>query len=452
MSKVDFDHGKTFTNIIQTALPMLVAQLLNLLYNIVDRIYIGRIEGIGTAALGAVGLCFPIIIIINGFTNMFGMGGSPLFSMEMGRGDHKKAAEILNTAIRQFVVTGTIIMVVGEVFSVPLLTLFGATAGEIPLALPYLRVYLIGTLFLMLATGGNPYINAEGYSTFGMMTVMIGAAANLILDPLFIFGLHMGIVGAAVATVLSQFLSFCFVVWFFKSNKNDYRIVMPQRGQKWFPHGGEIASLGVAPFIMQCTNSLVQIACNHVLMAFGGATYISIMTIVSSVRSIVDTPVLAVTNGSSPVISYNYGARRPKKVRKAIGMMILLAFPYTIVMWLVIRLWPDMLIRIFTTDQALRTATVPALHLYFYAFIFQSFQYAGQNVFKSLGKKKEAIFFSLFRKVIMVVPLTYALPYLFHMGTDGVFIAEPISNFVGGLACFITMLATVLPELKRMEE
>ncbi len=447
MKKVDFENGTITHNILQTAFPMLIAQVLNLLYSIVDRIYIGRIPGAGTEALGAVGLCFPVILLVTGFTNMFGMGGAPLFSMALGERNCEKAQQIQNTAMRLLVLCAAGIILIGEIFGGPILLLFGATRAELPMALSYLQIYLAGTLFIMVSTGMNAYINAQGFSVIGMVSVTIGAVANLILDPVFIFGLGMGVQGAAAATVLAQLLSFVFVMSFLLGKKNE----LPIRFGTKLPYAGEIASLGLAPFIMQVTNSLVQIACNSVLMEYGGALYVSVMTIVSSVRSILDAPVMAITDGASPAISYNYGAARPGNVRKAIRVMMFLALPYTILIWGLVMLFPSFFVRIFSDAPEILEDASRALHLYFFAFVFQSFQYSGQTVFKALNKKGKAIFFSLFRKVILVVPLTLLLPRLAGLGTDGVFMAEPVSNVVGGLACFVTMLATVLPELSRMD-
>lgn len=453
MKQVDFENGKIAQNIARTAFPMLIAQVLSLLYSIVDRIYIGRIPQEGTSALGAVGLCFPVIILITGFTNMFGMGGSPLFSMELGRGNKEKAETIMNTSFRLLVVTALVIMAAGEVFAEPLLRLFGASDNAIDYSVVYLRIYLTGTLFSMVTTGMNPFINAQGFPGIGMLSVVVGAVLNLILDPLFIFVLEMGVGGAAVATVISQGCSVIVVARCLFGKKLEQRIHFRKvsRIRDYFPFAGDIVGLGTAPFIMQCTNSLVQIACNSVLMTFGGEIYVSIMTIVSSVRQILDTPVMAVVEGTSPIISYNYGARRATNVRKAIAIMMAVTVPYTLIVWIMILWRPEMFISIFSSDKTLLSDAVPALHLYFFAYIFQALQYSGQTVFKALNKKKQAVFFSLFRKVVMVIPLTYLFPYVFGFGAEGVFMAEPVSNIIGGLACFITMLCIVLPELKQMD-
>ena len=453
MKQVDFENGKIAQNIARTAFPMLIAQVLSLLYSIVDRIYIGRIPGEGTSALGAVGLCFPVIILITGFTNMFGMGGSPLFSMELGRGNKEKAETIMNTSFRLLVVTALVIMAAGEVFAEPLLRLFGASDNAIGYSVVYLRIYLTGTLFSMVTTGMNPFINAQGFPGIGMLSVVVGAVLNLILDPFFIFVLEMGVGGAAVATVISQGCSVIVVARCLFGKKLEQRIYFRKvsRIRDYFPFAGDIVGLGTAPFIMQCTNSLVQIACNSVLMTFGGEIYVSIMTIVSSVRQILDTPVMAVVEGTSPIISYNYGARQAANVRKAIAIMMAVTVPYTFIVWIMILWRPEMFISIFSSDKTLLSDAIPALHLYFFAYIFQALQYSGQTVFKALNKKKQAVFFSLFRKVVMVIPLTYLFPYVCGFGAEGVFMAEPVSNIIGGLACFITMLCIVLPELKKME-
>lgn len=453
MKRIDFENGTVTGNIIGAAMPMLVAQILNLLYNIVDRIYIARIPEVGTAALGAVGLCFPLIVIISAFANLFGSGGAPLFSIFRGKKEEQQAIHIMNTSFSMLCFSAVILMVIGLTFAHPLLTLFGASKAALTYAVPYMMIYLIGTLPSMIAVGMNPFINAQGYSVIGMSSVAIGAVANLLLDPLFIFALGFGVCGAAIATVISQCLSAVFVL-IFLTKKAELKVRFLRRNElsQSLNYAKNIISLGTAGFIMQLTNSLVTICCNNVLSVTGGDIYISVMTIVSSVRQLVETPIYAINEGTSPILSYNYGAGRPSRVRKAGIVMGIMIFGYTAVMWSLIILAPGALIQVFSSDATLIQDSIPALKQYFAAFIFMDLQYIGQTVFKSLNKKKQAIFFSLLRKVFIVVPLTYLMPYAMHMGTAGVFLAEPMSNIIGGSLCFITMLCTVLPELKRMEK
>ena len=453
MKRIDFEHGTVTGNILGAALPMLVAQILNLLYNIVDRIYIARIPNIGTAALGAVGLCFPLIVVITAFSNLFGSGGAPLFSIYRGKGEPQRAANVMNTSFTMVCVCAVVLMAVGFIFARPLLVLFGASTDALVYAYPYLMIYLIGTLPSMIATGMNPFINAQGYSTIGMTSVAVGAVANLLLDPLFIFVLGFGVQGAAIATVISQALSAVFVfVFLTRKSELKVRFLKKEEFSECIGYAKNIVSLGTAGFIMQLTNSLVSICCNNILSDVGGDIYISVMTIVSSVRQLVETPIYAMNEGTSPILSYNYGACRPARVRKAMAVMSTMILGYTAVMWSIIILFPSALIGIFSSDAALMQDAVPALKQYFAAFICMDFQYIGQTVFKSLNKKKQAIFFSLLRKVFIVVPLTYMMPYMFYMGTSGVFLAEPVSNIIGGTLCLVVMLCTVLPELKRMEK
>lgn len=453
MKKIDFENGTITDNILSASIPMLVAQLLNLLYNVVDRIYIARIPHIGTTAIGAVGICFPVIVIITAFANLFGSGGTPLFSIYRGRKKNKEAALIMDTSFSMLCAGAFILMSCGLLFSKQILIVFGASDSTIVYAYPYMMIYLIGTIPSMLALGLNPYINAQGYSTTGMISVAIGAVLNFILDPLFIFVFGLGVKGAAAATVISQCFSAMFTIYFL-THKSELKMRFLKKNElaECADYAKNIISLGTAGFIMQVTNSLVTICCNNVLAVTGGDIYISVMTIVSSVRQLVDTPIHAINEGSSPVISYNYGAGKPTRIRKAIAVLSIMTLAYTAVMWSIIIFAPGALISIFSSDSSLLSDAIVALKQYFAAFIFMDLQYIGQTVFKSLNKKKHAIFFSLLRKVIIVVPLTYIMPYTFNMGTTGVFLAEPVSNVIGGSICFITMLCTVLPELKRMAE
>lgn len=395
MKRIDFENGNITGNILNAAVPMLAAQILTLLYNIVDRIYIARIPDIGTAALGAVGLCFPLIIIITAFANLFGSGGSPLFSINRGMGEKNKAQIIINTAFSMLCICAAAIMIIGLVSARPLLILFGASQDALVYAYPYMMIYLIGTIPSMLATGMNPFINSQGYALTGMLSVTIGAVANLILDPVFIFALNYKIVGAAIATVISQCLSAGFVIYFLRK-RSEYKISFLgwKKLREYSEYAKNIISLGTSGFIMQLTNSIVSICCNNVLSVTGGDVYISVMTIVSSVRQMVETPIFAIVEGSSPIISYNYGARRPKRVKCAIITMACMALVYTVLMWIVIINVPEFLIGIFSSSKEILVDAVPAMKLYFAAFIFMLLQYTGQTVFKSLNKKKQAIFFS----------------------------------------------------------
>ena len=445
MKRVDFENGKTLNNILATALPMLVAQIINLLYNIVDRIYIARIPEIGTVALGAVGLCFPIVILTTAFTNMFGSGGAPLFSIARGQKNEERAREIQNTSFFLLIVTGIILIIVGEIFGRPILAAFGTSEAAMVYALPYLRIYMLGTIFSMISTGMNPFITAQGYAVIGMTTIVVGAAANIILDPIFIFVFGLGPEGAAIATVISQALSAIYVLRFFFGDRCTYnlKIMSASEIKNCGKTARSIIGLGTAAFIMQFTNAMVSVSCNSVLSNVGGDLYVSVMTMVNSARQMMETPILAISEGTSPIISYNYGARRFDKIKRSIAIMVAMEFGYTFIVWMFIRMFPAAVIGIFSNDKTILADAIPAFNLYFSTFIFMTFQHSGQVVFKSLGRKGHAIFFSLFRKAFIVVPLTYILPYFFHMGTDGVFAAEPISNVIGGTACFVTMLFTV---------
>ncbi len=454
MKRTDFENGNTLNNILATAIPMLVAQIINLLYNIVDRIYIARIPDIGTVALGAVGLCFPIVILVTAFTNMYGSGGAPLYSISRGQKDGERAGQILNMAFFLLLSTGIVLTILGEAFGKPVLTMFGTSDAAMVYALPYLRIYLLGTVFSMIATGLNPFITAQGYAMVGMTTILIGALANIILDPIFIFVMGLGIEGAAIATVISQAISAVYVLRFFLGNRCEQKLrVMPfEEIKQNIASARQIIGLGSAAFIMQFTNAMVQVSCNSVLADVGGDIYVSIMTMVNSARQMMETPILAISEGTSPIISYNYGARRFDRIKSAIKIMVFISLIYTFVVWLFIRLFPALIIGIFSSDKTILADAIPAFNLYFAAFIFMTFQHSGQSTFKSLGLKKHAIFFSLFRKVVIVVPLTYILPYAFKMGTDGVLAAEPISNVIGGTACFVTMLFTVRKMAKESEQ
>lgn len=445
--QTDFSHGSVYRNILEVAVPMTFAQLLNLLYNIVDRMYIGRIPEVGTLALTGVGLCFPIITLITAFTYLFGNGGAPLCAMERGRGNDEEAEKLMGNTFTMLLITGVILMVIGFVFYKPILYLFGASDVTFPYAGEYITVYLFGTLFVMISLGMNPFINSQGFGNMGMLTVLLGAVMNIVLDPLFIFVFGMGVRGAAVATVLSQFISAAWVLRFLTGKRAVLHLKKEGMKIQW-RRVRNIMALGVSGFIMAFTNSLVQIICNATLQVYGGDLYVGIMTVLNSVREIFTMPVMGLTNGASPVMSYNYGERAYGRVKKAIGFITVVCAAYTLVAWGILQVIPEFFIHLFNSEPELVSKGVPALHIYFFGFVFMALQFSGQSVFVALGKARKATFFSLFRKVIIVVPLTILLPMLDSLGVDGVFWAEPISNLLGGCACFFTMLLTVLPELK----
>ena len=447
--QTDFSTGSVRRNILEVAVPLTAAQLLNLLYNIVDRIYIGMIPEVGQMALGGLGLCFPIIMMVTAFTNLFG-GGSPLCGIARGAGDEKEAERIMGNAFVMLVLSGAVLMAVGLVFHKPILYLFGASDVTYQYAADYIVIYLLGTIPVMIALGMNPYINSQGFPKIGMMTVFLGAFVNIVLDPLFIFVFRMGVRGAATATALSQLLSAVWVLKFLTGRQAALRLKKDSLKLSAV-RVKNIMALGLSSFVMAFTNSLVQVTCNSTLQQFGGDMYISIMTILNSIREIAQTPANGLTSGSSPVLSFNYGERQYKKVRQGIWFTAWVCIIYTLIIWGLIFLFPKIFIGIFNRDAALLEKAVPAIHVYFFGFFMMALQFSGQNAFTALGKAKYAVFFPMLRKVVIVVPLTLILPRVGGLGVMGVFLAEPISNFIGGTACFVTMLRTVMPELKKEE-
>lgn len=445
--KNDFSRGSVIKNILNLALPMTLAQLVNVLYNIVDRIYIGRIPDNATLSLTGLGLCLPMITIVIAFANLFGMGGAPLCSISRGRGDLKEAEHIMGNSFALMLGTGIVLTALGLLFKKPLLYLFGASDSTFPFADEYITIYLCGSVFVMLGLGMNSFINSQGFGRVGMMTVCLGAAANIVLDPIFIFVLKMGIQGAAIATVISQFLSTAWIVAFLCGKKTILKL-KPACFRLKARRVREIIGLGLSGFTMAITNSGVQIMCNASLQFYGGDLYVGVMTVINSIREVISMPVNGLTNSAQPVMGFNYGAKEYGRVRTAIKFTSATCIIYTTVAWLLLYLFPEFFIRIFNNDADLVMAAIPSIHIYFFGFFMMSLQFAGQSVFVALGKSKYAVFFSLLRKAFIVIPLTLLLPRILGLNTTGVFLSEPISNFIGGAACFITMLLTVWPELK----
>jgi len=448
--KNDFSKGSVVKNILNLAVPMTLAQLINVLYNIVDRIYIGRIPDHATLSLTGIGLSLPMITMVTAFANLFGMGGAPLCSIERGRGNLEEAEKIMGNSFSMMMLFGVLLTGFGLLFKKPLLYAFGASDATWPFADAYITIYMLGSIFVMVGLGMNSFINSQGFGRIGMCTVLLGAAANLVLDPIFIFGLDMGIRGAALATVISQALSAAWILWFLTGKKAILRLKLSCMKPE-FKRIKEITALGMSGFTMAITNCTVQVVCNATLQVYGGDLYVGIMTVINSLREVAIMPVHGVTNSAQPVMGFNYGAREYKRVKKAIVFTSVFSIFYTTLAWALLHGFPEFFIRMFNQDPDLIEAGIPALRLYFFGFFMMSLQFAGQAVFVALGKSKQAVFFSIFRKVVIVTPLTLFLPSLLHMGTDGVFIAEPISNFVGGAACFGTMMFTVWRELTRKQ-
>lgn len=434
-------------NIIHMAVPMTVAQLINILYNVVDRMYLGRLPG--HLALTGLGLCLPIISILMGFANLCGMGGAPLCSIHRGRGETDEAERIMGNSFTLLILFGLSLTGLCLAFRRPILYLFGASDLTFPYANDYLTIYILGTVFVMVGLGMNPFINSQGFSRMGMMTVTVGAVVNIVLDPIFIFGMGMGVRGAALATVISQGCSAVWVLRFLTGR----RAILRLRLSALRLHAGRvkrILSLGSSGFAMSMTNSLVQVLCNATLQAWGGELYVGVMTVINSIREVISMPVQGITNGCQPVLGYNYGAGEYRRVRQGIRFTTALTMAYSLVVWLLVLLFPEFLIRIFNNEPDLIAAGIPAFRIYFATFFCMSFQFIGQSVFVGLGQSRQAVFFSLLRKAFIVAPLTLLLPAL-GLGVDGVFLAEPISNVVGGLACLLTMYAVVYRPLGKMK-
>ncbi len=444
-AKNDFSQGSVKRLILAQALPLTLAQAVQLLYNIVDRIYIGHLENIGDIALTGLGITFPVIVIIAAFTSLFGMGGATLFSLARGKGEEDEAENILGNVFALLASSSVLLFVFCYLLREPILFLFGASEESFFYADEYLRIYLFGTVFSMLSTGLNGYINAQGFPRIGMFTTLIGAVINIILDPIFIFGLDMGIRGAALATVISQMLSALWVLRFLTGKKAILKL-KKEKIKISASRTKQIMNLGIPGFVMQGTNSLVTIVCNNQLQSYGGDLYVGIMTVINSVREMISLPVMGISNGAQPVLGFNYGARKNDRVKEGIRFTAILGTVYTLVAWIIVMLIPEFLIGIFSDETETIVTGASMLNIYFFGFVFMAFQFAGQSTFQALGKAKQAIFFSLLRKAIIVVPLTLILPAI-GFGVEGVYLAEPISNALGGLACFFTMYFMIYRKL-----
>lgn len=427
----DFSKGNIPAVVMRMALPLIAAQLVNVLYNVVDRIYIGHIPNVGSMALTGVGIALPVISILSAFAGLFGQGGAPLCSMARGRGDNDEASRVMGNAFSMLLVSSVALGLLTWAFLDPVITVFAAGKEANSYAREYLAVYLIGTTFSFVSLGMNVYINAQGFATRGMLTVLLGAAA---------------------ATVLSQALSAAWCFLFLRSSKTplelSWRTMAPRKKIM-----GRIMSLGVADFVMGATNSAIQTVANRQLGLYGGDLYVGAITVVNSLRTIFTEIIHGFGSGIQPVLAFNYGAGQKKRVLETIRFSTLGAAVFSLLVWAVFMLFPEPLIRIFTPDEALIAVAVRAVRIYFCGFVFMSLQFVAQNSFRSLGKARQAIFFSLLRKIVLVVPLMLLLPGVFGLGADGVYWSEPISDLLGGGAAFTTLMLTVYrPLAKELKE
>ena len=444
----DFSQGKVSSLILSLGLPLMLAELVNVLYNIVDRVYIGHIAGTGTTALTGLGVCFPLITLIGAFSNLFSTGGATLSTIARGEGNDEKAARIMETSFTALLITGAVLTFLLYITAPVTLRWLGGDDETMPAALGYFRIYVVGTIPVLISLGMNPFITSQGFPGVGMTTVIIGAALNIVLDPVLIFGLGMGIRGAALATILSQIVSALWVVRFLRSKKPPVRL---RRLAIDHTQLGGILKLGVTGFTFKVTNSVTQAAVNIMLKQWGGelsTLYIGAMSLINSLREIMSLPINGVAAAGQSVMSFNYGAKKYSHVSDSIRFILLCGLGINTIMWAAVMTIPAPFFRLFTSDKQLVDVTVDCARIYFGAFPFMSLQLTGQSTFVALNYPKHALFFSMLRKIVLVVPLTLLLPAL-GFGVHGVFRAEFISQIVGATACFTTMYLVVWRRMKQ---
>ena len=426
------------------ALPSIVAQVINILYNIVDRIYIGHIEEGSSLALTGLGICFPIITLISAFSAFAGAGGAPLAAIELGKSEYdakakEKANEILGNVIIMIIGFSLILSVFFYFFKEPILLAFGASENTLPFAMDYLEIYLIGTLFVQISIGLNPFISCQGFAKTAMASVIIGAGANIILDPIFIFGLNLGVRGAAFATIISQGISAIWIIRFLASKKSA--LPLSVKIIRFRPKIiGKISSLGISPFIMQSTESAIFVVFNSGLQKYGGDLYVGAMTIMQSIMQMCFVPLSGFTDGVQPILSYNYGAKKIDRVKDAIKKMLVISFSASIVMGVLVPLFPMQIARIFTSNIDLLLVTCQVLPIYFGAVWIFGIQMAAQRTFVGLGKAKTSLFIALLRKVILLIPLALILPNF--IGVNGILWAEPIASTISAITSGIFLFFT----------
>lgn len=428
------------------AVPSIIAQIINILYSIVDRIYIGHIEGVGMEALTGVGVTFPIVTLVSAFSAFVGAGGAPLAAIWLGKGERKQAEKILGNGVTMLLFFTAVLMAFFYAFQRPLLYVFGASDATIDYAVDYMSIYLAGTVFVELALGLNAFIISQGQSRIAMMAVLIGAAANIILDPVFIFVLHMGVKGAARATVISQALSALWTVGFLVSKKSSLTI-RREAMKPDFAVIGRVMALGISPFIMRATESLISIVLNSGLQRYGGDLYVGSLTIMQSVMQMYAAPLGGFTQGVQPVISYNFGAGNFERVKKLYRVMIAACFLFAAGATVLIMVFPAFFAGMFTNDAALIALVERMMPIFMCGMLVFGLQQGIQPTFLALGQAKLSLFIAVFRKVILLIPLALILPLKF--GVMGIYYAEPVSDVLSALTATVLFLVNIKKILSR---
>ena len=422
------ENEKISKLLLSLAIPSILAQLATLIYNMVDRIYIGQLAD-GALAIAGIGLCTSIITIITAFTNLFGRGGAPLASIRMGEKRMDIAEKILGNCVFSLVISSLIIMAALLIFGEDILMLFGASENTLPYAMDYLSIYCLGTVFVQLSVGLNYFINAQGFAKYGMFTLLIGGVLNIILDPIFIFGLHMDVAGAAIATVISQFVSCVWVMKFLLGKKTTIQIK-----KEYFKFDLDIMKrvlgLGFSPFFMSATEGILQVSFNRQLLFFGGDLAVSSMTIMLSMNQILQLPMEGIAQGTQPIISYNYGAKQYDRVKKAISLAMKVSLIYSVVGVLLMEFIPQVFVQLFSNDPELIELASRMLRVYIFGFIIMGANSTYQQSYTSLGFGKISFFFAFYRKIILLIPLIYILPIFISDGVFAVMLAEPLSDLI----------------------
>ena len=423
--------------LLKLALPTVVAQLVNLLYNIVDRIYIGHMPDVGTVALTLDRVFFPVTYLISAFTYLVAQGGAPRAAIAMGQGNDKTAEEIMGNCFTCLIAVSLVLTAAFWLWGEPLLWLFGCSEETIIYALPYMRIYAGGSIFVMMALGMNLFITTQGFTRFSMLTVVAGAVCNIVLDPIFIYALDMGVEGAALATVISQALSGVLIVLFLVGKRTKLRLRVRYFRPK-LKVMAPVAALGLAPFIMQVTEALLNISFTNSLQRYGGDIAVGAMTVASTIMQMVWIPNQGIGQGAQPIISYNYGAGNVQRVKEAFRWLVTVSLTFTMVMWALIQLFPTFFIRIFNDNEELLNTAVWTLRLYTASMGLFGIQMAVQQTFTAIGRAKASLFIACLRKVILLIPLIFLLPMFFENKVFAVFLAEPISDFISVVVSAIT--------------